>query len=398
MRSLAVIAVVLAFGCGGKKKPIASVMRIALGDCAAAKVQWISGPRPAAFTPAEAEGVQDAPAPEPVAQPGESERVSDARKHSREQRLYRAHAAAPAVYEPGRDNPLRGREDDLRECFSKNSRPYGTAIVGIRYDESGTPSEATADGLEVDDARDCVIDLVRGIKRPAGAPAEQRCSIAFGDRPMTEMPALAIAGDKIALTGQPIVDEGGPQLIDALVFAAYRRMIVDENPGKLWGHDPIVVEAPDATPMKLVIRTWQSILLPGDDFVLARKRGADWRLLSSTAWPVVPVPWGTGARWSRVRAGPARNDINLSLLVTKDKIWKGVSRTSAAQAIGRDALAAALAEHKKSPAFVDRRDVQIAGDDVTYGEVLDVVEAAEHAGFTDWALTTRADLAIAPAE
>jgi len=162
--------------------------------------------------------------------------------------------------------------------------------------------------------------------------------------------------------------------------------------------------------MKVVIRVLGSVLAGGDDFVLAHRQGAAWEPLYQMTLPIVPVPIGTGGKWNPVK-GQARNGqpavgdderVVLSVLVTKDQIWIGVSRINEFLQIAHDAgqaekLVATLKEHKASAFFADRADIEIAADDdVTYGDVLAVIAKAREVGFFDWQLTDPAGLAARP--
>jgi biopolymer transport protein ExbD len=150
------------------------------------------------------------------------------------------------------------------------------------------------------------------------------------------------------------------------------------------------------------------VLAGGDDPVLAIRRGAAWETLPAMALPVVPVPFSTGETWNHVK--PPRSPgavldserVTLSILVTPKQIWVGVSRINEFQEISAepgqlDKLLEALKERKASAFFVDRTDLEIAGEaDAMYGEVAEVIEVATTAGFVDWKITEPGRLVARP--
>jgi biopolymer transport protein ExbD len=94
--------------------------------------------------------------------------------------------------------------------------------------------------------------------------------------------------------------------------------------------------------------------------------------------------------------------VQLSLLVEKDQLWVGLSRINEFQVIPRnghewDELAKKLAEHRQSAFFVDREDLEIAGDTgVSYGDIVHAIDAASKAGFPWWQLTDPQGLSARP--
>ena len=123
----------------------------------------------------------------------------------------------------------------------------------------------------------------------------------------------------------------------------------------------------------------------------------------------MPVPVGTGGSWNdRRKLGEVGaigmidpDRVRLSILVQPDHLWIGLSRVNELVDIPRDgkewtALAAKLAEHKKSAFFSDRDDLDIAGERVTYGEVVKAVAAATDAGFGQWIVVSPGELAARP--
>jgi hypothetical protein len=168
---------------------------------------------------------------------------------------------------------------------------------------------------------------------------------------------------------------------------------------------PLAIKALDAAKMKIVNKVISTTRAAGADFVLAYQGGApDWQLLTPVAYPLVPVPFGTGDFFSyrRVRDAMVMDDseiVRISVLVQSDKIWVGISRVNEFQELRRDPakLATVLKEHKASAFFADRHDIEIAGDPgASYIDVINAIKAAQGAGFTNWQLTDPYGLSARP--
>jgi hypothetical protein len=316
----------------------------------------------------------------------------------------RTSAAAPAApppagpYVPGAASPLRGQEAALTACLRKQPRPYGVLAVDL---EAG--GKAAVHGLDGDAARTCIVELAGKLPRPQG-PA-QRCAVAFGDMPIADAPGVEITADELRWLGKRVetpaavaADDSSALEIPALFAPAAvyaKETAAPAAPVSLRG--PIVLRAIDATPMKVIGRVLRTLEAADVDVVLARRGPSDWRLLRRTGpLPIVPVPAGTGGRWSHRGGGvalraSAEDRLALSILVSTDKIRIGVSRTNDAVELptgpgGPDAgkLERVLAERKRSAPFADRDDFEIAADDaVRYGDVASIIELAGKLGFED---------------
>lgn len=305
----------------------------------------------------------------------------------------------------------------MTECFRTGGQHFGAVVVELHYDVIGHVSNATAHGLDDAHERSCVLEIARHLQRTGAGPAGQRCPIAFGVMPQAEMPAIDITADAIKLDGKqlarlPVVAADPqasriPELVSA-VEAGVQADTAATGPALVM-HEPRIVRPIATTPMNVVVRVLASVLAVGDDFVLAAQRGADWRLMHPMmTLPVVPVPFGTGGKWNHVKGHGNRfastddERVVLSLLVTKEQIWVGLSRVNEFQEIARDSLqldklAEALKVHKASAFFADRADFEIAADDnVTYGDVVNIIDAASKVGFVEWQLTDPNGLAARP--
>jgi len=325
------------------------------------------------------------------------------------------------TYEPGANNPLRAEQHALTECFRKGGQRYGAVVLELRYDATGKVNDATAHGLDDEHARSCVLATAKRVQRTGAGPAAQRCALAFGVMPPAAMPAIDITADAIKLDGKQLAslpaaaadphDAKLPELV-AAIEAGVKQATAATGPALVM-HEPRIVRPVPATPMNVVVRVLASVLAGGDDLVLAAQRGTDWQLLQSLlALPVVPVPFGTGGTWNHVKARRnlfasifASGDdehVTLSLLVTQDRIWVGLSRVNEFQEIVRgsaqlDKLAEVLRAHKASAFFAARADVELAADDnVSYGDVVGVIDTALKTGFTGWQLTTPKGLTAPP--
>lgn len=380
MRWLSVVLCLAA--CKGKEPRFDGPMPVTFGACAGPTTTWVSGPRPQPFTPQEADG--------------------------RARELFRPRDTASVDsfnYNPGRTSPFVDHETELTECFRKNTKHYGAVVVELHY-AAGKVTTATVYGLDNESATACVVAAVKPIKRGPDATAE-RCSVAFGDMPIADLPtidltdkAVTYAGKDIATTASIIADDTKTTKLADLqsAIAAQVRAALDANVVSL--HGPNVLRPVDSTPMKLVVRALGSAIAAGDDFILERKNGTGWEPLLPMKFPVVPVPIGTGGAWNPVsgqsRGGGADVDeerVVLSIRIMKQQARIGLSRTNEVREVPRDAsymdkLEAALKEHKASAFFRDRTDLEIAADDdVPYGDVLATIDLVTKVGFIDWQLT-----------
>ncbi|HEY8146018.1 MAG TPA: hypothetical protein VIG06_25225, partial [Kofleriaceae bacterium] len=150
--------------------------------------------------------------------------------------------------------------------------------------------------------------------------------------------------------------------------------------------------------------------MAGSDYLPAAQQGTGWRLLRAVDLPVVPVAVGTGGAWNPAQRRVARVAMALpepapivSLLVRKDSIWVGTTRSAAEPVTipgGADQaakLADALRALKQLPAFAAHRDIEIAAeDDAVYRQLVAAIDAAGKAGFTDWDVVPAASLSSIP--
>ncbi len=313
-------------------------------------------------------------------------------------------------YQPGSANPLRGETAALTDCFRQGSKRYGVAVVELHYDASGAVTSALAHGVEDDGVRTCVVEAAKHITRSAPRPAAERCSLAYGQMPPAALPAIDIAASSIMFEGKALGAQGEP--LSELVTSIARnvRAAIAVSAPVVALHGPLLVRPTDATPMNAVMHVLNNVAAAGDDSVLAAQRGSAWQPLTAITLPIVPVPFSTGAKWSRLKSDHPSvgiaidpEHVVLSVLVTTDRIFVGISRLDQFFVIPRDAgvadkLASTLKEQKASSFFTDRTDIEIAADDtVTYGDVVKVIDEAVKDGFVDWTLTTPDRLAARPA-
>jgi hypothetical protein len=293
-------------------------------------------------------------------------------------------------------------------------------VVTLTYDAAGAVTGAVASGLE-DPVAECVTGVATSkLRRLVAGPPVQRCALSFGQMPVEALPTITVvpvtlgsalahgAALEIQLDGRSLgtPDQASATVepLRAAVEARVKDALATTAPAVAL-HGPIVVRPAAATPMWSVIRVLNSVIAGGDDFVLARPDGAlMWR---GDTLPLPPVPLATGGRWSRLveaaRDGGAlagdADRVNLSILVTKDRIWVGVSRVMEFIEVPRaqlDKLDRTLKEERANAFFIDRRDVEIAGDDdATYGDILEVIAHVEPS-FPDWQLADPQQLSARP--
>jgi hypothetical protein len=280
-------------------------------------------------------------------------------------------------------------------------------------------TNATVHGLDDKQLVTCVTTAAKRVRRASPTGAAERCSLAYGQMPVAELPALAIAEDAITLMGNTLAeskalfaDTNPDWKLPAVTEAITRRVsaVTSQSSPVVSAHGPLVVQPVDSARMKVVNRVLASVLASGDDFVLAVNNGATWDLLTPLALPVVPVPFGTGGVWNHIRAGSHSTDsamrdperISISILVREASVWLGLSRVNESTEIKRDAatlqsLGAALRAHRERAQLKGRTDVEIAVEDpVAYRDFVGVVQTAVAEGFVDWQLTDPSSLSARP--
>ncbi|HEU0030640.1 MAG TPA: AgmX/PglI C-terminal domain-containing protein [Kofleriaceae bacterium] len=350
--------------------------------------------RPAGSTdPAPAPASADPPPPDEPAKPADPPKP-----------------APTKPYQPDAHDPLVARRAEIEECLRKNPRPYGAVVVQLDYDGSGSATQATVHGVDRAVA-ECIAKAAKGVKRATPGSGAQRCSLAFGDMPLDTLPAIDITSSAVVFGGKPMATLDAAMHEDGFKIGLLYEALDGER--KAWSapdapvvaiRGPGVIRPVDATPMKIVNVVLGSVAVAAADYSLAALttarpgQPATWQPLRAfgAKLPVIPVPVGTGGRWNapalaRDPSAAVADDerVNLSILVTKTTVWIGLSRVNEFQEIRRDgsewdALAKALAAHKASAFFVDRSDVELAGEDeVTYRDVVTAFERARAAGFSD---------------
>ena len=320
-------------------------------------------------------------------------------KPSAPPQLFRSSAPDATMYRPGERNRLQEHKAELTSCVRGNPTPYGAVVV-----ELGPAPRVY--GLDDAKTQACVLDVAKKMHETV----QLRCSFAFGVMPPSAQPGIDVAGDAVMFAGKTLALGPGsgpaPSVVDAVRTTLTGSLGATAPVVSI--HGPLAIRATDATTVGVLTRVVAGVLAAGDDFVLATRRGNEWQLVDKLDLPVVPVPVGSGGRWNRVMGSypdgmPRLDDsAHVSVLITKDTIWVGVSRVEDFTSIARDAaqwtkLAAALKEKKASSFFVDHTDIEIAADDdVTYGDLVKVIDSAKQAGFVDWMLTDPPGLSARP--
>ncbi|MEO8702885.1 MAG: AgmX/PglI C-terminal domain-containing protein [Kofleriaceae bacterium] len=315
-------------------------------------------------------------------------------------------AAEPVetVYEPGAKSPLRPASTALAECVRKGSG-HGAFVVELDYGGDGAVTRSTVHGAIPDEVRSCIALAVKAVK--GETRASQRCGVAFGTQPLVELPAVTITATAISVDGTSVgppepVSEVARLKLPALYDRVHREPDL-KDPPVLALRPPTVVKPLPTTPMAVLNPVMATLVMADVDFVLAAQTApGEWRLVHTLALPVIPTPLGTGERWHTYQRSAALEPserVVLSVLAQKERTWVGLSRVNEFQEVPHDAwdkLEATLVEHKRSAFFSDRLDLEIAGDDVTYADVIRIVEIAAKAGFTHWTVMTPFELAAPP--
>lgn len=263
--------------------------------------------------------------------------------------------ASAAEVVPPEASPLRGSEDAIRACLAKQPARHGTLVIELAADSGAT--RVHGGGSAETDA--CLVQVAARVAHPAaGAPA-QRCSLAFGTVAAADAPGVELAASSAA----------------AGAF--------EEAFGDTVVLGPFVVRADDGTPMSRVNRVLEATRRAGVLPALAARRDGAWSLLRAATLPEAPLARRPGA------FATGEFDVYLSILVHADgAVSIGTTRGETAR-VGTGAsrwadVERVLAEHRSS-AFSGRTDLDVGGEDAArYGDLVRVIEAATHAGFTGW--------------
>lgn len=136
-----------------------------------------------------------------------------------------------------------------------------------------------------------------------------------------------------------------------------------------------------------------------------------------TAFLLVTAVWVNIAQLNTQPKGKTRDQqqvvqeeekVNLSVLLTADQIWVGLSRVNEFQPIPKAAsgqdwakFEATLKEQKASAFFSDRQDIEIAAEStlasvVSYQDLITAMDIAQKVGFTDVGLSDPQGLSARP--
>jgi len=374
---------------------------ITLGDCAPVTTPFVSGPEPQSFT---AEALK---APTMTLHATMTDRGDVSASFNEGNVAPGVLGIDPAPlsqsYVPGTASPLQTLRIALLDCFRRQDKHYAAAVFDLG------PGTLIAHGIEGAAFDTCIADLASQVtvKEPT------RCAVAFGSASPTSLPSIDITADAITLNGTKTSEvaaimAGEPEpwwKIESVHTAASLRVratLASQAPLTL--HGPLVVRPLPTTPMKVVTKLVYTLIAAGDDPVLAAQRNGQWVLLRERPLPIVPVPLGTGGSWSsdkdRVHAAHTADGGNrtyLSVLVSNKDVWVGVSNGSGGALHADKDVVAELTRQKASAAFADREDIEIAAtDDVPYSRVVELIDTARAAGFTQWSLTAPRGLSAQP--
>jgi hypothetical protein len=396
----------------------------AVGSCVAGVIKDIEFPKPVGgggiavnypftFRPAGADTV---PAQKPAGA-GPLDGVDTVGAGSGSGSARDPHGAMPVqstVYVPGATSPLAPARPAIEDCLRQFGPPSGAFVVGLAWG-SGNESSLATDGVTPAKLATCLAAIK--VTRPPGEPAAERCGVAFGVQPLTAVPTIAITADAITYNNNPV-----DHVKDVLAQTNDQISTLYESLDKWVKLTPAtkttvgirgvgLIEPVAPTPMKIVNDVLRTVFAVGAEYVLAKQDGNTWQPLRPVVSPVAPVPIGTGTSWNgrfttRARdpdphGAPPDERVVLSIDVTHDSVWVGLSRVNEFQEVldhERDKLTTVLKEHKASVFFADRTDIEIAGeDDATYGDVVRAIELAGQAGFVEWRVMDPKSLAARPA-
>ena len=287
----------------------------------------------------------------------------------------------PERYFPGESSPLRALEHELVACFRTQRAPWGVAVFDVG------PRTLAAHGIDDPAFGACVARLGAGLDPPRPV----RCSVAFGTQPIDTALGIDITTANILFGAQITRDRA-----EVVQRAAERAAMRASTTAPVLLDGPLVVRPLPDAPMQLVNEVIMGLVESREDHVLAARRADRWELFESTpvALPVVPIPRGTGVRWSAPRGLPATDAHEravVSILVTTDAVLIGDTTGTVRKIEGfdADAIAAVLFELKASHLFEDRDDLEIAADDeVAYDTVVRAIDLALQRGFRRWSLHT----------
>ncbi|HEU5059497.1 MAG TPA: AgmX/PglI C-terminal domain-containing protein [Kofleriaceae bacterium] len=323
-----------------------------------------------------------------------------------------------APYRPGATSPLRGHEPMLATCFRKQPAAHGVAVVELDIDGAGAVTASTVHGVG-GEAPACIAAAVKQLKVPGAAAGVQRCPVAFGTMPAGVVHGVDITATAVMVDGKRVADtasiaaDAGPSYKIEPLYQLVRAEVEEAASGSgpvVAVRGPIVLRAIDQAPMKVVTRAFITLAMADSDYLLAAQQGSGWRLLRAVDLPVVPVAVGTGGSWNpahrrfgRAAAIIAEPPPVASMLISRDKVWLGASRSAAEPVTipaGPDQAAKldeALRALKQSPAFASRRAIEIAAeDDAEYSQLVAAIDAASRAGFADWTVEAALSLSAVP--
>jgi len=387
--------------------PMPQPVRIALGDCSSDRAvqQWVSGPRPLPFaeddvavhhrvdqqsTPrelADHDHGPDTDRPEPtyvMKSAASQEAIANARAASRRRATegtydvplvdvkfvpleVKRHSPGNAGryrrvllregsrlvedvhYTPKVMNPLDLVWREVGWCLKKLSAlEPGVGLVDLTFDQEGRVTAASASGVSGAIAA-CVVAAAQEIDR--GPWFEwQRCAFAYGDRPIATLPATTL---------------GGAPIDTSEISARVSRALASRNDVEVV--DPEVVRVPDTVTMQQVRAALAAIERAGGDALLAN---ADGELVHPVAFPLPPVPLASGGAWNPLASATrgAHRDAGttppLRLVVEKGRAQAAVE---------------AIVNTARTHVFLK------VTDDVSWGEVVVVLRAAERSNDT-WSI------------
>jgi len=325
------------------------------------------------------------------------------------ERMFQGDVVEVAPSQPRAPSLLAGREKDLVQCFRRqNGRRYGAAVVDLSLDQNGHAQDVSVRGWGQSSVDQCIASAAaKGVR---GTPrGRHSCPVVFGPLPKDRLPGIDVAA-QVRLTphvGAEPVQVGStdtytnsagwyvPGLYKLLSeLGRARQWQPQDAPITITG--PFVMRVDESVPARVVLKLLNTLDLSNWSALLMARADDGWRFLPRRGiadienLPVAPIPMGTGATWSSrwfgsewewLKPGPARG----SILVTEGGVTVANTQGLLREA-DWNAMPAVVADLRRSLPST-QTSVEIAtGNDVNFGQVTRLIDAAAGVGFDTWRL------------
>jgi len=318
-------------------------------------------------------------------------------------------AKAKPMYVPGASNPLASVRASVVQCVREAKVGHGVVVVELTAGADGALTATNAIAAN-DSLATCVATSARSIKL---APSERetrsyRCPLAFGELDVGKAAGIDITPDVVRYHGlevervREITEDQG---MAWKLVSLYGRLDADakarteaKSAFVIGGLD--VIRPVPTTKAKVLFRVLVNARRVPREHVLAANRAGTWAIIrSGITLPVAPVPFGQGGSWGPQlsRAGPS---IGLAVLLTATELFVGhggkisqIAKSGSAHNIA--SMTKELEVFRKLASLQGARAIEISGeDDVTYSEIVAVIDAVTKLGFDHWVLVEPGALSV----